>query len=178
MTGSISPLNDAEAFSQLYTRSHMIVFRFIYGLHGGPNQEVEDLTSETFMRAWNARHRFEGDHDAALSWLLKIARNLVIDTHRRSKSRGILQDIDDPSIHLRLSNPDGTPEEITAAKEKFNTLWNLLLSLPAEKREIITLRYILGWPVKRIATHLERNENTISVNLRRILIQLRRDWPE
>lgn len=43
---------------------------------------------------------------------------------------------------------------------------------------MIVLRYVLGWPVKRIAEHLDMLENTVSVNLRRILQRMQRDWPE
>jgi DNA-directed RNA polymerase specialized sigma24 family protein len=32
-----------------------------YGLTGGPLEEVEDLTADTFARAWKARHTFGGD---------------------------------------------------------------------------------------------------------------------
>jgi len=84
-----APLAEAEAFAELYQRTHLVVFRYIYGLNGGPQQEVEDLTAETFIRAWKARQRFDGGEKAALSWLLRIARNLVIDAHRRTKVRGV-----------------------------------------------------------------------------------------
>ena len=55
-------------------------------MHGGPREEVEDLTSETFTRAWKSRNKFTGDDHDALCWLFTIARNLVIDVHRRTKS--------------------------------------------------------------------------------------------
>ena len=83
MSGQSISLRNAESFAKLYDRAHVIVFRFIYSLHGGPPQEVEDLTAETFSRAWKARHRFSGNESAAIGWLLQIARNLVIDAHRR-----------------------------------------------------------------------------------------------
>ena len=102
-----TPLAEAEAFAELYQRTHLVVFRFIYALTGGPQQEVEDLTADTFIRAWKARHRFEGDQEAALSWLLRIARNLVIDSHRRTKVRGVETNLED----ALLITPDASPEE-------------------------------------------------------------------
>ena len=45
-----APLQEAEAFSLLYQSTYLAVFRFIYGLLNGPQEEVEDLTGETFMR--------------------------------------------------------------------------------------------------------------------------------
>ena len=65
-----------EAFVRLYDRAHLMVFRYIYGMYGGPMQDVEDLTAETFLRAWGARDRFTGDEEAAIGWLFQIARRL------------------------------------------------------------------------------------------------------
>ena len=169
-----TPLAEAEAFAELYQHAHLVVFRYIYGLNGGPQQEVEDLTAETFIRAWKARQRFEGDENAAISWLLRIARNLVIDAHRRTKVRGVEADLKD----ALLIAPEASPEEQVALHEQFNALWVLISTLQPQHREMIVLRYILGWPVKRIAAHLDMLENTTSVNLRRILQRMQRDWPD
>jgi len=174
MPSKHTPLAETEAFAELYQRTHLVVFRYIFALNGGPQQEVEDLTADTFIRAWNARQRFEGDQEAALSWLLRIARNLVIDSHRRTKVRGVETNLED----ALLTTPDASPEEQVARQEQFNALWVIISTLPTQHREMIVLRYVLGWPVKRIAAHLNMLENTTSVNLRRILQRIQRDWPE
>ena len=46
-----------------------------------------------------------------------------------------------------------------------------------EKRELLVLRYMLGRQVKQIADHVHMQENTVSVTFRRIIEQLRRDFP-
>ena len=166
-------LRDAETFQQFYARCHLMVFRFIYGLHGGPTEDVEDLTAETFVRAWKSRRRFSGSEQAALGWLLKIARNLVIDAHRREKSRGFPQDIEQHVIPA----PEATPEEQAQLQEQVKVLWSLLQKLPAQQREILVLRYLLGWRVQDIGKHLEIKENTVSVYIRRAVKRLRQDWP-
>jgi RNA polymerase sigma-70 factor (ECF subfamily) len=166
---STAPLHSTEAFNDLYERSHLIVFRYIFGLHGGPREAVEDLTAETYLRAWRARHRFEGDLDAALGWLLQIARNLVIDAHRRYKRHGYSESIDD---HI-LPAPEHGPEAQLVLRQALQNLWDVLGELPTQQREIIVLRYMLGWRVKEIAAHLDMLENTVSQNIRRILKRLR-----
>jgi RNA polymerase sigma-70 factor (ECF subfamily) len=164
---------DAESFQQFYERLNLMVFRFIYGLHGGPTEDVEDLTAETFARAWKSRRRFQGNEQAAKGWLLKIARNLVIDTHRRQKTRGYPQDIEE---HIVPSdNPN--PEEQAQMREQIKVLWSLLHTLPDQQREILVLRYMLGWRVKDISVHLAMKENTVSVYIRRAIKRLRADWP-
>jgi len=76
-----------------------------------------------------------------------------------------------------LVDPAKRPDEALAQREQLNILWNLLHLLPANHREMVVLRYILDWPIGSIAAHLDMNENTVSVNLRRILQRLRKDWP-
>ena len=166
-------LRDAESFQQLYASNHLILFRFIFGLYGGPSEEVEDLTAEVFVRAWKSRRRFRGSQQAALGWLLKIARNLVIDAHRRQKTRGFPQDIEQHHIPA----DELGPEEQLQIQEQVNTLWSLLHTLPDQQREILVLRYILGWRVQDIGHHLEMKENTVSVYIRRAIQSLRHDWP-
>lgn len=166
-------LRSAEIFQSFYAQNYLAVFRFIYGLHGGPTEEVEDLTAETFIRAWKSRRRFRGSQKAALGWAFKIARNLVIDQHRRQQARGVPQDVDT----LLLAAGDPHPEEQTQVREQVQILWSLLPTLPDQQREILVLRYMLGWRVQEIAEHLEMNENTVSVYIRRALKRLRQDWP-
>lgn len=166
-------LRDKETFQRLYVRCHLIVYRFVYGLHGGPTEEVEDLAAETFERAWKSRSKFSGSEQAALGWLLKIARNLVIDNHRRQKSRGFPQDIEE---HI-IPSSDLGPEDETQVREQVKVLWSLLQALPDQHREILVLRYMLGWRVKNIGEHLNMKENTVSVTIRRAIKRLRQDWP-
>jgi RNA polymerase sigma-70 factor (ECF subfamily) len=173
-TPSDPPYADPQAFSELYERTHLLVFRYIYGLHNGPQQEVEDLAAETFTRAWNARLGFSGEERAAVGWLLRIARNLVIDTHRRVQYRGIPDDLDEALV----SAPDATPELQSLQREQTHHLWQLLHTLPAHQREMLVLRYMLGWQVQEIATHMNMAENTVSQNIRRVLARLRERWHE
>ena len=161
-------------FTRLYEATYLIVFRYVYGLSGGPLQEAEDLTAETYARAWKTRQNFNGNEQAALSWLLRIARNLAIDLSRRRKVRDIDENI---PIEL-LEDSNLAPELDVITREQITILWRLLGTLPEDVREMIVLRYILGWQIKQIATHLGLSENNVSVTIRRALKSLQRDWPQ
>lgn len=168
-------LADAGTFAALYEAKNQIVYRFIYGLHGGPAQAVEDLTAYTFEKAWKARRRFTGTEDAAVGWLLTIARRLVIDAHRKKARRG--------GTHASLDNippliSTHSPERRVETNDQIRILWSLLKDLPEKKREILVLRYMIGWPVNQIADHLNMRENTVSVTIHRTLKELREWWPE
>lgn len=178
MQASHPPLKDPETFSSLYARTQIIIFRFIYGLHGGPIEEVEDLTCDTFLRAWKGRDRFWGDENDALCWLFTIARRLVIDAHRRKKVHleDNLDSLDETNLNAVFLSSQIPPEESVSHREQFKHLWFILQNLPDDKREVVVLRYILGWKVNQIAKYLNKEENTTSVYIRRCLEEIRRNW--
>jgi RNA polymerase sigma-70 factor (ECF subfamily) len=165
-----SPLSTPLAFRELYERNRLPVFRYIYGLTGGPQEDVEDLTAETFLRAWKARHDFQGDEASATGWLICIAKRLVIDRYRRRR-------------HERHNPPDDppedpSPEQTAVIDEQMNFLFHLVADLPEEPREILVLRYLLGWRVNEIAGHIGATESSVSVTIHRTLTSLREKWVE
>lgn len=165
-----SPIANPAGFRGLYELNRLSVFRYIFGLTGGPQELVEDLTAETFLRAWKARHRFDGDMDSATGWLIRIAKRLVIDDYRRT-----VQGIRNRSGELPV---DPLPEQAAVAKEQRKFLFSLLTDLPEDQREILTLRYMLGWRVNDIALHLGMTGNNVSVTIHRSLAKLREKWTE
>lgn len=167
-------LQNADTFTRLYEQTYLTVFRYAYGLSACSRQEAEDLTAETYARAWKQRHRFNGDEQAALGWLLRIARNLAIDASRRGKVR----DVDENANVELLLDPRVAPEVDIIAREQIALLWRMLGSLSSDVREMIVLRYMLGWQVRQMANYLGVNENTISVTIRRTLKSLQREWPQ
>jgi len=168
----INSIRNTESFTRLYETTHISVFRYIYGLCNGSQQEVEDLTAETYEKAWKAYQRFDGDNQAALGWLLRIAKNLVVDLYRRSKVR----DVDEEADIELLIDPNQLPELDVIAREQIATLWQLLKLLPEETREMLVLRYMLGWQIKQVGGYLGISENTVSVTIRRALKRLQLDW--
>lgn len=178
MPGSNISLQDAQAFSRLYEEANLLIFRYIYGIYGGPSQDVEDITAETFARAWKARTQFSGDQNDAVSWLIQIARNLVIDNYRREKGRDFVTMDQNQLTEFLVADNVAGPENYIEHKQQIATLWKVVQSLPIEQKELIVLRYILGWRVNRIAEHTGLLENTVSVRIRRILHQIRDDWPD
>lgn len=165
-----SPLASPAHFRELYERNRLPVFRYIYALTGGSQDDAEDLTAETFLRAWKARHQFEGDLDSATGWLIRIAKRLVIDEYRRTVRATRNMPMDPP--------PESTPEQNTLRSEQEEILLRLVVDLPDEQREIIVLRYLLGWRVNDIARHMSVSENKISVSVHRTLTKLREKWSD
>ncbi|OGO26821.1 MAG: hypothetical protein A2Z16_07365 [Chloroflexi bacterium RBG_16_54_18] len=164
-----SPIASPEEFRALYEHNRTSVFRYIFSLTGGPQEEVEDLTADTFLRAWKARHTFDGANGAATGWLIQIAKRLVIDQYRRDT-------VQNKQLDAHFQEMDPSPEQAAIAGEEGRLLLSLLAELPDEAREIIVLRYILGWRVADIAVHLGATDNSVSVSIHRTLTRLQDKW--
>lgn len=165
------PLTEPEAFASFYESTHRNVYRYIMALHGGLQAEAEDITAEAYLRAWKHRGKFDGSPAAALGWVLTIARRILIDRYRRAARA--------PETDLPDDLPDAAPdaESIFLVEEQIGQLLFALQNLPENAREVIALRYVLGWRVNEIADHLEMPENTVSVTLRRALKRLQAMLP-
>lgn len=93
---------------------------------------AEDLTQATFERALRAWSRFDPRRASESTWLLTIARNLLIDHHRRDRSVP-LDEIDEQL----LPSVSGPEDRYTASPE----LATALLELSERDREVIALRF-------------------------------------
>ena len=165
-----SPIASRASFRDMYESNRLPIFRYIYGLTGGPEEDVQDLAAETFLRAWKARHRFNRDVGSAIGWLIRIAKRLVIDEYRHSRQETRIL----PMEH----RADPLPEQLAITSEQKNVLRRLLAGLTDEQREIIVLRYMLSWRVSDIAQHIDMTENNVSVTIHRTLSKLREEWIE
>jgi RNA polymerase sigma factor (sigma-70 family) len=83
------------SFHDLYERHSRDVFRFALFLTGNP-ATAEDLTSETFVRAWTARGSIR--EASVRAYLLTIVRNLWRDTKRRDWRLVPLEAADDAAV--------------------------------------------------------------------------------
>ncbi|MEZ5062902.1 MAG: sigma-70 family RNA polymerase sigma factor [Solirubrobacterales bacterium] len=75
----------AERFARLYDEHIWTVYGF-FGYRLGSREDAEDLTQQTFERALRAWGRFDERRAGPATWLLSIARNLLIDHHRADRS--------------------------------------------------------------------------------------------
>ncbi len=118
-------------FARVYDEHVWRVYGFLaYWL---PDREsAEDLTQSTFERALRAWARFDPRRASERTWLLTIARNLLIDHHRRDRS-----DRTEP-IEERLLPTVSGPEERAAISPE---LADALAQLGEREREILALRF-------------------------------------
>jgi RNA polymerase sigma-70 factor (ECF subfamily) len=127
--------------------------------------DAEDLTQQTFERALRSWHRFDPERGSEATWLLAIARNLLIDHHRadRSSRQESLHDVGDERLGSALADPDlGLDPALAAA----------LATLRPRDREIVALRFggdLTGAEIAELtALSLPNVQQILSRSLRRL----------
>lgn len=130
---------DTSAFAALYDEHLNSVYRFVFFKVGDPTL-AEDLTSEVFSKAWENIDRFEWRDLPFQHWLLRVARNVVVDhwrAHRRfPASLDGLYEI--PSDAM-------PPDEVVARDAEVERVRLALKSLPDDQRDVLILRFIEGY---------------------------------
>jgi RNA polymerase sigma-70 factor, ECF subfamily len=92
---------DSNAFGSLVRRYQRRIFRLAFHLVR-TGAEAEDVTQETFVRAYQALDRFDGRSEP-FTWLYRIAVNLSLNTLRARKSTRDATSSDDPRIEALLT---------------------------------------------------------------------------
>jgi RNA polymerase sigma-70 factor (ECF subfamily) len=126
---------DPVAAARLVRATQADVWRLCAAL--GDRQSADDLTQETYLRAFGALPRFEG-RSSLRTWLLAIARRVCADALRTRKGR-----------RLTLVGNDADLEQLTAADHadpvgEGAAVGDLLARLDADRREAFALTQLLG----------------------------------
>lgn len=160
------------SFEEIYDDHVWHVYGFL-AYRTGSRTEAEDLTQETFERAVKAFGRFDPTRASPKTWLLAIATNVLIDTHRRKAVRP--SEATDPSVLADLApGSEGAPNlgvspELEAA----------LATLTVRDREIVALRYggdLTGPEIAALlGLTLANVQQILSRSLRRLRVELERD---
>jgi RNA polymerase sigma factor (sigma-70 family) len=150
-------------FARVYEEHVWRVYGFLaYRLRD--RNTAEDLTQMTFERALRAWARFDPRRASESTWLLAIARNLLIDHHRRDRS-GQMEEIDERT----LPTVPG-PEERTSTSPE---LTQALLELSDRDREVVALRFGGDLTGPEIASLLDLSLANVQQILSRSLQKLR-----
>lgn len=126
-----------EGFAELYDDHIWDVYGFI-AYRVSTREQAEDLTQATFERALKAWSRFDPERASAQTWLLAIARNLVIDHYRSDKSRS--------TSHLDTTEESDAKAGMVEAEDERRLgvspeLEAALSGLPDRQREVLALRF-------------------------------------
>jgi RNA polymerase sigma-70 factor, ECF subfamily len=158
---------DGLPIAELYESNVDSVYGF-FGYRVRSRADAEDLTQQTFERALRAWKRFDPKRASPRTWLISIARNLLIDHYRRDRSAA-QEPIDDHLTHPELVVEDdgvGLPGELAVALERLGN----------RERELIALRFggeLTGPEIAEITgLKLANVQQILSRSLRRLRASL------
>lgn len=165
----LAQAGDGAAFGRLYDRYLPSIYRYTYSKTSS-RSAAEDLTSETFLRAFRAIARRPRAQLNFAAWLVTIARNVVIDHHRSGWSRlAIVTDEVDPQVDEAIG-----PEAAALASVGEAALRAALGRLPDDQRECLLLRFFTGLSINETATAMDRTDGAIKQLQFRATNRLRR----
>ncbi|HXI14095.1 MAG TPA: RNA polymerase sigma factor [Thermoanaerobaculia bacterium] len=152
-------LGDREAAEQLLEESYRGVYAALFRLCGGNADLAGDLTQDSFQKAWQSIHRFDGRSKFS-TWLYRIAYTTFLN-HVRTPPRTV--EWDEQMNGAR--DPRPAVEETLAARQGGDELRVAVLRLPEDLRFTITAHFWAELSINEIA----EIENVTSVAIRKRL---------
>ena len=139
-----------EKIEKLYETCYMRVFSYAMTL-AGERSQAEEITQETFFRAFSKQSEFRGESDE-VTWLCAIAKNIWFSEQRKKKA----QPIDAASA---LPDPGISPEESVVRQDESMLIHRLLHRLDEPYREVFTLRTLGQLSFRDIGELFGKSEN-------------------
>ncbi|MCB1126411.1 MAG: sigma-70 family RNA polymerase sigma factor [Verrucomicrobiae bacterium] len=156
----------AEDFAGLVDRHAPAVFNYLRRFVGNPH-DAEDLTQDTFLKAWRGMARFQTTR-AFIPWLFTIARRTALNHFRARRPH-------EEFTEQTLAAPAGeVPDRVTEQADLANSIWRHARRLKPRQREALWLHYGEGLDVEEVARVMRTTRICVRVLLHRGRNELRR----
>ena len=163
-----------QALEVLIKRHQAKIFGFIFS----KLDDVEltnDIFQDTFIKVINTlksgKYNEEGKF---ISWVMRIAHNLIMDHYRREKRIMVQNDTEQTPFFTFLKDDSDTVEEALINNQIIDDLQLLILELPEDQQEVIRMRLYQDLSFKEIAEATDVSINTALGRMRYAIINLRR----
>src|SRR5215210_4070783 len=165
-----SGASPSEAFEALYRRAFPRVYGYVATLLRD-RAAAEEVTAQTFERAYRKRRSFRASRGSQEAWLFGIARNAALDELRRRKRRAALE-ADPEDVH------SAGPDEQAGDALRRQAVRAALGRLAPRERELVALKFAGGLSHEEIGSVLGISASNAGTRLHRTLEKLRRDCDE
>ena len=166
---------DDRAFEALVASNQALVASVAWR-HGVHADDVEDVVSEVFVKAYRNLHRFEPSHPFS-TWLYRLAVNHVIDHHRRRR-----REQDRGELPAQIADPRTGADRTLEDRDRANRVREAMAEVRGIYREALVLVYVEGRTVEEAARVMGIAVGTVKTRLMRgreaLKRTLRRRHPE
>lgn len=161
---------DKDAFGHLYERYVDKIYSYVY-YRTGNVADAEDLTARIFFRAMSHIDNYDDRGIPFSAWLYRIAHNLVANWHRDRSRRKIISLDDITQWHV----DEESPELETQLLEDKDALLTAIRRLPADRQELLILKFVERLANAEIGDIMGRSEGAIKSLYHRTLLALREE---
>jgi RNA polymerase sigma factor (sigma-70 family) len=164
---------DNFSFEILLNRHKNRVFAFI--MSKIKNKDIsEDVFQDTYVKVVNSLQKGKYNEEGKfLSWVMRIAHNLVIDHFRKQKKMHMIRSNSDFDIFDVIKDNEINIDEKLIKDQVYYDLKSLIELLPADQMEVLKMRYFEELSFKKIAQKIDISINTALGRMRYALINLR-----
>ncbi len=166
---------DSNSIEKLINRYKDKVYTYIL-LMVKDEHLAEDIFQETFIKVIKSLHKGKYQESGKfVSWVIRIAHNLIIDHFRKNKQTKIYSNDEyEADIFNSQKFADNTIEDEMVNEQIVNDVRKLIDFLPEEQKEVVLLRHYGGLSFKEIAEQTNVSINTALGRMRYALINLRK----
>lgn len=151
---------EIEMFSELVERYEKLIFSYLLS-RINDLQEVEDIVQDTFVKAFRHLASYDCERKFA-GWLVTIARNLLIDSRKKSGRNIASTDlVTDVLLADSAKENRSHPPEIIIRREQFRKIVQMIQELPEDLRTPFLLRVVNELPYQEIAEILNLPLQTV-----------------
>ena len=151
-----------EKIEKLYETCYMRVFSYAMTL-AGERSQAEEITQETFFRAFSKQSEFRGESDE-VTWLCAIAKNYWLDEKRRGKRTEAMPE--------EMTDLGSGPEQAAVDRDSSFRIHMALHALEEPYREAFELRVFGELSFREIGTIFGKTENWARVTYHRARLKL------
>ena len=162
---------DDKAYAKLLQRYKRPVYHVILKMVRNVD-DAEDLTMESFSKAFRSLHRFKKDFTFS-TWLFRIATNNTIDFIRKKKINTLsientYTDDDGSSVSIDIEDSQNLNPQDEAIRAQKEEIMNVFVNmLPTKYQKLVRLRYFHELSYEEIAVELEAPLGTVKAQLHR-----------
>jgi len=159
------------SFEEIISKNQGKIINLIYGMTGDYHLS-QDLTQETFLKAFQSRHTFSGKSKFS-TWLYRIAVNVTVDHQRKSCVR---KETATEKTDLTYFKLDTSPEPDGACQKNAtrNLIFSSIAELPEQQKEVFVLREINGCSTKEVSEILGCSVELVKWRLHKARLSLRK----
>jgi RNA polymerase sigma-70 factor, ECF subfamily len=163
---------DGAAWEEIVSTFSRRIFNLAYRFTSS-TESAEDLTQEVFIRIYKTLEQYDAKHGDLANWLMRLARNLIIDDYRhrqRNPQNTYAEDVDDHTFHLRAVG--GSAQSDIERRELAKQVQEGIDKLPSDLKTCVILRDIEEMSYQEIVDALNIPEGTVKSRINRGRIEL------